>query len=172
MQENKGKQYYLTVKNTITGKVETVFVSEEIYRAYKSTDRAERKRKQRMMRCTVPNDKGKLVRCQKNCAECELKRLGLVPNNTPLSLEGLIEQDFEIPDPNGDFTDKILEQRDLETERLYKAIEQLTPRQREIVELYFFKNKKQYEIAILLHISQQAINDAIQKAVKKLKEFF
>lgn len=42
MAENK--EFYLVIKG------EKVIVSEEVYRAYKSSDRAERKRKQRMWR--------------------------------------------------------------------------------------------------------------------------
>lgn len=43
MAENK--EFYLVIKG------EKIIVSEEVYRAYKSSDRAERKRKQRMWRC-------------------------------------------------------------------------------------------------------------------------
>ena len=45
MAENK--EFYLVIKG------EKVIVSEEVYRAYKSSDRAERKRKQRMWRCRI-----------------------------------------------------------------------------------------------------------------------
>lgn len=173
MKENKGKQYYLTVKNTITGKKETVYVTEEVYRAYKGFDRAERKRQQRMMRCSIPNEKGKLIRCQEDCSKCGALRLGLIQRPTPLSIEGLIEQDFDIPDPNNDFKDMILEQRDEdEKERLYKAIEMLTPRQQEIVRLYYFDHKNQCEISMLLHISQPAVAYAIKDSIKNLKKFF
>ena len=171
MKENKDKQFYLTVKNTATGKYEKVFVTEEVYRAYKSTERAERKRKQRMMRCTISNEKGKPVRCHKNCAECELNRLGLVPNTTPLSLEALIEQDFDIPDPNSDFTDKILEQSDEdEKERLYKAIEQLTPRQQELIRLTYFEGLTQKQIAEFEGVKQCSISLALTRAEATLKK--
>ena len=46
MAENK--EFYLVIKG------EKIIVSEEVYRAYKSSDRAERKRKQRMWRCRTP----------------------------------------------------------------------------------------------------------------------
>lgn len=173
MKENKDKQYYLTVKNTMTGKYEKVFVSEEVYRAYKRPGRAEKKRKQRMMRCTIPNEKGKLVRCQEDCSKCEALRLGLIQKPTPLSWEALIEQDFDIADPNGDFTDKILEQRDEdEKEQLYKAIEQLSPRQQEMVRLFYFENKSQREIAELLGIDYRTVQEALQRIKASLKRFF
>lgn len=173
MENNKCKQYYLMVRNTFTGKTEKVFVSEEIYRTHKSFEDAEKKRKQRMMRCTVPNEKGKPVRCKEDCSKCEALRLGLIQKLTPLSVEGLIEQDFDIPDPNSDFEDSILERHEeTETERLYRAIEFLTPRQQEIIKLHFFEGKNEYQIAKLLQVSQQSVNDTIQKAVKNLKKFF
>lgn len=50
MAENK--EFYLVIKG------EKVIVSEEVYRAYKSSDRAERKRKQRMWRCRIKREKG------------------------------------------------------------------------------------------------------------------
>lgn len=45
MAENK--EFYLVIKG------EKIIVSEEVYRAYKSSERAERKRKQRMWRCRI-----------------------------------------------------------------------------------------------------------------------
>ncbi len=173
MKDNKGKQYYLTVKNTFTGKYEKVFVSEEIYRAYIRFDRAEKKRKQRMMRCTVPNEKGNLVRCQEDCSKCEALRLGLIKKPTPLSIEALIEQDFDIPDPDGDIEESILERRDEEEkERLYKAIEQLTPRQQEMVRLFYFEKKSQREIAEILGIDYRTVQEAMERLKASLKRNF
>lgn len=68
MAENK--EFYLVIKG------EKIIVSEEVYRAYKSSDRAERKRKQRMWRCRIKREKGinnQWKRCQGNCEECGLE---------------------------------------------------------------------------------------------------
>ena len=174
MENNKDqKQYYLTVRNTLTGKKETVPVSEEVYRAYKKPGRREKKQKQRLTRCLVPNEKGKLVRCKEDCSKCEAYRLGLIKKPTPLSLEALIEEDFDIPDPNSDFTDRLLERRDEdEKERLYKAIEMLTPRQQEMVRLFYFENKSQQDIAKLLGIDYRTVQEALQRIKASLKRFF
>lgn len=173
MENNKDKQYYMMVRNTFTGKTEKVFVSEEVYRTHTSFENAEKKRKQRMMRCTVPNEKGNLVRCKEDCSKCEALRLGLIQKPTPLSIEGLIEQDFDIPDPNDDFEDRILEQRDEEEkERLYKAIEQLTPRQQEIVELYYFENWTHAQIAKHYAIGRRTVTDIIERINASIKRFF
>ena len=69
MAENK--EFYLVIKG------EKIIVSEEVYRAYKSSDRAERKRKQRMWRCRIKREKGinnQWKRCQGNCEECQYKK--------------------------------------------------------------------------------------------------
>lgn len=171
MENNKCKQYYLTVKNTMTGKYEKVFVTEEVYRAYKKPGRREKKQKQRMTRCLVPNEKGKLVRCKEDCSKCEALRLGLIKKPTPLSLEALIEEDFDIPDPNSNFEDRILEQRDEdEKERLYKAIEMLTPRQQQLIRLAYFDGLSHDQIAKREGVSRQAISFAIERAEASLKK--
>ncbi len=171
MKDNKDKQYYLTVKNTFTGKYEKVFVSEEVYRACKRTGRREKKQKQRMMRCTVPNEKGNLVRCKEDCSKCEALRLGLIKKPTPLSIEALIEQNFDIPDPNGDIEERILERHDKEEkERLYKAIDMLLPRQQNLIRLAYFEGLSHEQIAEREGVSRQAISFAIERAEIALKK--
>lgn len=172
MNENKDKRYYLTVRNTMTGKTEKVFVPEEVYRACKRPGRAEKKQKQRMMRCTIPNEKGKPVRCKEDCSKCEALRLGLIQKPTPLSYEALIEEDFDIPDPNADIEERIIERRDEEEkERLYKAIEQLTPRQQKLIRLAYFERLSHERIAKREGVSRQAISFAIERAELALKKF-
>ncbi len=176
MENNNGKQYYLPVRNTLTGKTEIVYVSEEIYRAYKSFDRAEKKRKQRMWRCKIPREgfserqKSFLKRCDKKCSECPY---GEQVKDSVVSLDALREQNAEIEDYTYDPASVMAEQARSAAEEaaLSEAIRRLPPRQKEIVELYFFAKKTEYEIAGLLHISQQAVNDAVKKAIKNLKEF-
>ena len=50
------------------------------------------------------------------------------------------------------------------------ALEQLTPKQRQVWELWNFERKTQDEIAVLLNVSQQAVSKhlkAIERRVKK-----
>lgn len=177
MENNKCKQYYLMVKNTFTGKVEKVFVTEEVYRAYKSSIRAETKRKQRMWRCKIRREgfskrqKSFLKRCNKDCAKCPY---GEPLKDSVVSLDALRDENAEIEDYTFDPATVMAEQAQLDYEksRLSEAIASLPSRQKEIVKLYFFEHKNQYEIAELLHISQQAVNDAIQRSVNNLKNFF
>ncbi|MEM7166321.1 MAG: sigma factor-like helix-turn-helix DNA-binding protein [Planctomycetota bacterium] len=40
----------------------------------------------------------------------------------------------------------------------------LTPRQQEVVQLYYREALQQKEIAAMLHVTQQAVNDSLQRA--------
>lgn len=61
---------------------------------------------------------------------------------------------------------------DQELRRLYAAMGKLTERQREVIELYYFKGMTQQEIAEELGIRQQSVNDFMRQAIKKLKKVF
>lgn len=64
------------------------------------------------------------------------------------------------------------EQREAEEEihSLYKAMEQLTERQREIVRLHYFEELDQKKIAELLGIRQQNVSKNLIRAIEKLKK--
>lgn len=61
---------------------------------------------------------------------------------------------------------------DKELRRLYAAMGKLTDRQLEIVQLYFYKELTQQEIAEELGICQQSVNRIMTQAIKKLKKVF
>lgn len=61
---------------------------------------------------------------------------------------------------------------DQELRRLYAAMGKLTERQREIIELYYFKGMTQQEIADELGIGQRAVSHSLEGALKKLKKVF
>ena len=56
--------------------------------------------------------------------------------------------------------------------RLYAALRKLTERQLQIVQLYYFKEMTQEEIAEDLGISQRAVSYSLEGALKKLKKNF
>jgi len=62
------------------------------------------------------------------------------------------------------------------TQAILDNMEVLTARQREVVQLYYRENKAQREIAAMLSITQQAVNDALARAKTtvggKLKRFY
>ena len=57
-----------------------------------------------------------------------------------------------------------------EIHSLYKAMEQLTERQREIVRLHYFEKLDQKKIAELLGIRQQNVSKNLIRAIEKLKK--
>jgi RNA polymerase sigma factor (sigma-70 family) len=59
---------------------------------------------------------------------------------------------------------------DMEDERLQAAIEQLTPRQQEILRLVYIEGRTQKEIAKILHRAESSICENIQTIYKRLKE--
>ena len=61
---------------------------------------------------------------------------------------------------------------DEELRRLYAAMGKLTERQKEVIELYYFKGMTQQEIAEELGVCQQSVNRIMTQAVKKLKKVF
>lgn len=61
---------------------------------------------------------------------------------------------------------------DEELRRLYAAMGKLTERQREVIELYYFKGMTQQEIADELGIGRRSVGNALEGAIKKLKKVF
>ncbi len=173
MENNKCKQYYLTVKNTMTGKYEKVFVTEEVYRAYKKPIRKEQSRERRENRCLVKNKFGNLVRCTEDCNTCEYYLSGQKPGVNGLSLDTFKEQGLEIADTQFDPEAELIERQ--EKEALHKAITTLTPRQQEIVQMIFFDGKSQNEVADIFGISAQAVSNVMARIYasleKNLKKF-
>ncbi len=73
--------------------------------------------------------------------------------------------DYEDKHTYGDFSFD-----DMDDERLQAAIEQLTPRQREILRLKYIEGRTQKEIAKILHRADSSICENLQTIYKQLKE--
>ena len=61
---------------------------------------------------------------------------------------------------------------DEELRRLYVAMGKLTDRQKEVIELYYFKGMTQQEIAEELGIGRRSVGNALEGAIKKIKKIF
>lgn len=170
MENNKCKQYYLTVKNTMTGKYEKVFVTEEVYRAYKKPIRKEQSRERRENRCLVKNKFGNLVRCTEDCNTCEYYLSGQKPGVNGLSLDTFKEQGLEIADPQADLESAYIQREKMQ--KLKEAYKTLSPAQRKLFRLVFIENKSQTEIAAMMGVSQPAICKAVCKIKTHIKNFF
>lgn len=168
MKDNKDqKQYYLTVKNTITGKYEKVFVSEEVYRAYKKPIRKEQSRQRREDRCLVKNKYGNLVRCTEDCKTCQYYLSGQKPSVNGLSIDVFKEQGLEIADMRCDLETELIDSQ--EKEALHKAIAMFTPRQQEMVQMIYFDGCSQEEVRHIFGIAKSTMSEQLDCIRRRLK---
>lgn len=133
-------------------------VTEEVYRAYKRPEWAEHKRKEREKRCVGANGS----RCTEDCSNCDKQRTGSV-----LSLESLFEERGIEQADTVDIAELIADRMLLE--ELYAALEELTPDNRRIIEL-FGTGKSEREIAAEFGLSQKAVNKRKTKSFALLRE--
>ena len=126
-------------------KGQKVEVSEEVYRAYVQPERKQRMREYRAK-----------------------------DSISVTSIEGLSEKGFEIEDETQDFVTALIENEahSEEVSKLHAAIEQLSERDRRVVQLYYFEGKTQQEIATIFGISQQALQKLLVRISGRLKNFF
>ncbi len=160
--ENQNKRFYLKVKG------QEVEVSEAVYRAYIQPIRAERRRKQRAFRCKVKGKKGNLVRCQKDCRECPYALAGHNALGNNLSLDRMNDEGVDMEDRRLDVEQNYIAEED--KKELYAAIAQLTPRQKELVQLIYFEGKTQEQVAEILGVAQATISVTLERAIANLKK--
>lgn len=126
-------------------KGQKVEVSEKIYRAYVQPERKERMREYRAK-----------------------EKVSIS------SIERLSENGFEIEDKSQDLLTFIIEIEE-QTEKLSKlrvAIAQLSERDRQVVQLYFFEGKTHQEIAAVLGLARNTVTELLVRILKRLKNFF
>lgn len=126
-------------------KGQKVEVSEEIYRAYVQPERKQRMREYRAK--------------DKICVT---------------SIEGLSEKGFEIEDKSQNFETALIEAEEHadELSKLRSAIEQLSERDRRVVQLYYFEGKTQQEIAVILGIAKSTMSELLPRILLRLKKYF
>ncbi len=125
-------------------KGQKVEVSEEIYRAYVQPERKQRMREYRAK-----------------------------DSISVTSIEGLSEKGFEIEDDSQDFVAALIESEEHSEElsKLHAAIEQLSERDRRVVQLYYFEGKTQQEIAAILGIAKSTMSELLPRILLRLKNF-
>jgi len=163
----EGKKYYLTVKG------ERVEVIEEVYREYVRPIRREQRQKREEWKCRLLNKNGKhFVRCDKRCSECAYYLSGGNAKGNTLSLDSFADDGVEIVDENMDIEQSYIEceTRKEEYKALYKAISELTPRQQEMVRLYYFEGKTQLEIAEFYGIDRRTVTEAFARILSSLRK--
>ena len=165
MQENK--EFYVTIQGK---KVE---VTEEVYRAYVRPIRTEQRQQRRDWKCRIVGEKGNLVRCNKNCNECKYAENGNKAMGNILSLDKLLEKGVEIADNGGTPEEIYLEKEERTSlqEQVHRAIETLPEKQRRVIELFYFDELSQEEIATILGVQQPAVSKLIARGLQGIKSF-
>lgn len=109
------------------------------------------------MNYTINQDR-KEVRKQNERAETEISSDALYD-----------ESGYEIPDVDS-LSPSEFYMVNARNEELRKAIEQLTPRQQEMVRLVFWEGKTQHELCDIYHIKEQAVSNAMQRIYSALRK--
>ena len=164
MSENK--EFYVIIQG------KKVFVSEEVYREYVRPIRAIQRQQRRAWKCRIVGRKGNLIRCPYKCDECPFAMAGNLPTGNVLSLDKFKELGVEIIDREFDLERTYIEKQERTSlqEQIHNAILQLTPRQREIVIMHFFENKRQEEICQTLGLTKGTVSLNLKRAIKNLQE--
>ena len=89
------------------------------------------------------------------------------------SIEALSEKGFEPEDGTQDFESALIEVEEQAEElaKLNAAIEQLSERDRRVVQLYYFESKTQQEIANILGIAKSTMSELLPRILLRLKNF-
>lgn len=165
MSENK--EFYVMIQG------KKIVVSEEVYRAYVRPIRTEQRRERRAWKCQVMGEKGNLVRCKGKCSECEYAKDGNKATGNILSLDKLLEKGVEIADkhltPEEQYIEK--ETRTSLQEQVHRAIEALPKKQRRVIELFYFDELSQEEIAAILGVQQPAVSKLLARGLQGIKSF-
>ena len=133
-----------------------VEVSEEVYRAYKQPLWRERKRIERSQKCNL----GK-KRCDKKCDTCPYSKEG-----APLSLDMMFEDGLDVP--GGSNLEDMIELK-MTIEALHKALDQLAPDDRAIIER-FADGESDRQIADELDRPQTTVSYRRKVIIKRLRK--
>jgi RNA polymerase sigma factor (sigma-70 family) len=140
-----------------------IYVSEEVYRAYKQPLWTEHKRQERERRCRVSNGRGGLKRCTEDCATCPFPKNGSI-----LSVDHFYEEyELEIADKSEGILESIVEEEF--NSKLWEAVDGLDEVDQQIARL-FSQGLSERAIAEKVNLSQKAINKRKNRIFSELKD--
>lgn len=82
-------------------------------------------------------------------------------------LNAMEESSGPIADPKSNFVESYIEKENVES-----AMQILTAEQREVIQLFYFQGYKKSEIAEIKGISNAAVGQQINRALKQMKNYF
>lgn len=137
--------------------------NEDVYSEYMRSVWRANKEFQRGKKCWVSNGKGKLVRCEEKCADCEHR------NNTTLSIDlfgdGLNADNTNLRTSR---PDEILEDAEL-LKALWERVGELCSDDQTIIKM-FGEGFPESKIADVVGMTQPAVNYRKRKILKELKK--
>lgn len=140
-----------------------IYVTEEVYRAYKQPLWAEHKRKERERRCQVSNGRGGVKRCEDDCSQCPYSKTG-----STISLDRLYKDyEYEIADSSESPLDNMI-QEEL-NQKMRKAVAELGSVEQQIVKA-FMAGSSERAIAKEVGLSQKAVNKRKTRIFSELRE--
>lgn len=154
------KKFYLNITTqNEEGKKETktVYVSEEVYRAYKQPYWKAKQQERRASRCMISGH-----RCMGDCTKCDRLRDG-----APLSLEQMAEDGIDVPSSYETPEEAAL--RKEEYEELYTAMATLTDQDQKILWM-MTDGKSDHAIAEALGMAQTTVSYRRKAALKNLQK--
>lgn len=154
------KKFYLNITTqNEEGKKETktVYVSEEVYRAYKQPYWKAKQQERRASRCNIDGH-----RCTGDCTQCDRLRDG-----APLSLEQMAEDGIDVPSSYETPEDAMI--RKEEYEQLYSAMNTLSDQDQKILWMST-DGKSDHAIAAMLGMAQTTVSYRRRAALKNLKK--
>jgi RNA polymerase sigma factor (sigma-70 family) len=154
------EKFYLNITTlNEEGKKEkkTVYVSEEVYRAYKQPYWKAKQQERRASRCNIDGH-----RCTGDCTQCDRLRDG-----APLSLEQMAEDGIDVPSSYETPEEAVL--RNEKYEELYAAMATLTDQDQKILWMST-DGKSDHAIAAELGMAQTTVSYRRRAALKNLKK--
>ena len=130
----------------------------EILREYLRMLWAQEHRERREYHCRNINE----VCCQQKCDKCEWHQ-----SAKPLSLEALI--DSGVPFENTSSVENEINQRETIAE-LYAALANLDALSRQIIQLLYFSEHTEREVAVIVGLSQNGVHQRKMKALMELRK--
>ena len=148
---NNDKQRYIEIDG------QQVTVTEEVYKAFKRPAWAEMKRMQRAWRCNIDGH-----RCTGDCSKCQKRAEG-----APISIDRMLEDGLDIPQQGDSLEDTVM--MNIAIEELRKALAQLAPNDRAIIEL-FGKGLSDRKISAQIGMPQTTVSYRRKVLIKVLRE--
>ncbi|MFH0926270.1 MAG: sigma-70 family RNA polymerase sigma factor [bacterium] len=92
---------------------------------------------------------------------------------SPTAMDTFFTSDKALWKGTNDHSEEWHQQTQKKIEEVKKAMNKnLTPRQQEIINLYYLKDKTQADISLILGVHQTTVSQHIQYGIKKLRKVF